>query len=83
VSGAYTYASGINLRAVAAFVVASVIAAPLALITTFSTISPFAWPIGVVIGGCVYFGLMRGQQIIGLSPTEELAAAPAPTPATV
>lgn len=72
-SGAYTYSSGVNTRAIAAFAMASVIAAPLALIKAFATVSPFAWPIGVVIAAAVYLVLMRGQQIVGTTPAEELA----------
>jgi NCS1 family nucleobase:cation symporter-1 len=69
--GAYTYANGVNPRAIAAFVVAAVISTPLALITKFSDVSPFAWPIGVAIGAVVYFVLMQGQQIVGTTPAEE------------
>jgi nucleobase:cation symporter-1, NCS1 family len=77
IDGGYSYSSGVNVRAIVAFVVASVVAAPLALIPAVSAVSPFAWPIGVVIGAAVYFVLMRGQQIIGTTPAEEVLAAPA------
>jgi len=77
IEGAYSYDSGVNIRAIAAFLVASVIAAPLALIHAFSTVSPFAWPIGVVVAASVYFALMRGQQIVGTTPGEEAAGATA------
>lgn len=69
--GGYSYQSGVNVRAIVSFVVASAIAAPIALIHYFSSTSPFAWPIGVVIGAAVYFVLMRGEQIIGTTPQEE------------
>ena len=34
-------------------------------------VSPFARPIGVVLGGIVYLALMRGQSIVGTTPSEE------------
>lgn len=74
--GAYTYRGGVNVRAVVAFAVGSAVAAPLALITTFGTISPFAWPIGVVVGGVAYLLLMQGQPVTGAAPEPEPVPAP-------
>lgn len=74
-NGAYSYSSGVNIRAIIAFVIAAAISVPVALIKSFGSVSPFAWPIGVVIASIVYYVLMRHQQIVGLTPEEEVAAA--------
>jgi NCS1 family nucleobase:cation symporter-1 len=71
--GAYTYQSGVNVRAVVAFAVAAGIAAPISLVGTFSSIAAFAWPIGVVLGAALYYVLMMGQPVIGTAPDTELA----------
>jgi NCS1 family nucleobase:cation symporter-1 len=46
IDGAYAYSSGVNPRAMIAFVVASTPTAILALVPTFGAIAPFSWPIG-------------------------------------
>lgn len=77
--GSYTYTGGVNLRAVVSFLIASAIAAPIALIPTFSTIAPFAWPIGVVIGATAYLIAMRGQPVFGdPPPATDIPASTAP-----
>jgi NCS1 family nucleobase:cation symporter-1 len=72
--GEYTYTSGVNLRAIIAFAVSAAITVPIALIHYFQSWSPFAWPIGVVLGAAIYLPLMRGQQVVGTTPAEEQAA---------
>ncbi|HWG14262.1 MAG TPA: NCS1 family nucleobase:cation symporter-1 [Streptosporangiaceae bacterium] len=69
--GGYTYTGGVNWRALLSFVVAAAVAAPVALLGTFTSIAAFAWPIGVVIGGALYFFLMIGQPVIGEPPTTD------------
>jgi NCS1 family nucleobase:cation symporter-1 len=69
--GGYTYTGGVNWRALLSFVVAAAVAAPVALLGTFTSIAAFAWPIGVVIGGALYFFLMIGQPVIGEPPTAD------------
>ena len=71
--GAYAYSSGVNLRAVIAFVVTAVPTATLALVPTFGDIAPFSWPIGVVLAGLIYRALMAGQPVPGTLPHEEAA----------
>lgn len=73
-TGAYTYTSGVNVRAVAAFLLGSAVAAPIALIKAWSDVSPFAWPIGVVVGAAAYLLMMRGQPITGHAPAESVPA---------
>jgi nucleobase:cation symporter-1, NCS1 family len=69
--GAYSYSSGVNVRAIVAFVIASAVSAPIALVHDWGKVSPFAWPIGVVLGAIVYLALMRGQLVVGTTPAEE------------
>jgi NCS1 family nucleobase:cation symporter-1 len=74
--GDYTYRSGINPRAVVAFVVTAVPTALIALLPGFAALAPFSWPIGVVLGAAVYYPLMRNQPVPGSVPhaPEEQAA---------
>ncbi len=58
--------------------VAAAIAAPIALLGTFASISAFAWPIGAVIGAGLYYVLMIGQPVIGEPPTTDPGAVPEP-----
>jgi NCS1 family nucleobase:cation symporter-1 len=76
--GGYSYTGGVNWRALLAFAVAAAVAAPIALLGTFASIAAFAWPIGVVIGGALYFVLMIGQPVIGEPPITEPEAASEP-----
>jgi cytosine/uracil/thiamine/allantoin permease len=59
-------------------VVAAAIAAPIALVGTFASISAFAWPIGVAIGAVLYYVLMIGRPVIGEPPTADPEAVPEP-----
>lgn len=76
--GGYSYTGGVNVRALVSFAVAAAVAAPIALLGTFATIAPFAWPIGVVIGAGLYYVLMIGQPVIGEPPASKVAPAPEP-----
>ena len=60
-SGAYYYSRGVNLRAVAAFIPAALIAIVLALVPGFHTASPFSWMIGVSIAAMLYLIIARRQ----------------------
>lgn len=53
-AGAYHYSKGINLRAVAAFVPAALLAIVLALVPNFQGIAPFSWLIGAGIAAALY-----------------------------
>jgi len=53
-SGAYYYSRGVNLRAVAAFIPAALIAIVLALVPGFHAVSPFSWMIGASIAAMLY-----------------------------
>lgn len=55
------YSRGVNLRAVAAFVPAAVIAILLALLPGFASVSPFSWMFGSGIAALLY-GLIAKRQ---------------------
>src|SRR5579884_918530 len=54
----YWYQGGLNMRALAAFLVGAAISAVLALVPMFSNIAAFSWFIGVIISGALYWILM-------------------------
>ena len=60
-NGAYYYSRGVNLRAVAAFVPAAVIAILLALLPGFASVSPFSWMFGAGIAGLLYLLIAKRQ----------------------
>ncbi|OHW39805.1 NCS1 family nucleobase:cation symporter-1 [Pseudomonas sp. 06C 126] len=60
-NGAYYYSRGVNLRAVAAFVPAAVIAIVLALLPGFASVSPFSWLFGAGIAGMLYWLIAKRQ----------------------
>lgn len=53
-SGAYHYSRGVNLRALAAFLPAAVLAIVLALVPNFHSVAPFSWLIGAGIAAAIY-----------------------------
>ncbi|MFI7858353.1 NCS1 family nucleobase:cation symporter-1 [Pseudomonas promysalinigenes] len=57
--GAYHYHGGVNLRAVAAFVPAALIAIVLALVPAFDTLSQFSWFFGAGLGGLIHYAIAR------------------------
>ncbi|MNS86235.1 putative allantoin permease [compost metagenome] len=59
--GAYYYSRGVNLRAVAAFIPAALIAIVLALVPGFHSVSPFSWLIGAGIAGMLYLIIAKRQ----------------------
>ncbi|MND86667.1 putative allantoin permease [compost metagenome] len=69
--GAYHYSGGINLRAVAAFIPAALIAIVLALVPAFETLSQFSWFFGAGLGGLIHYALAnrsaRYQEVSGES----------------
>jgi NCS1 family nucleobase:cation symporter-1 len=60
-NGAYYYSRGVNLRAVAAFIPAALIAIVLALVPGFDSVSPFSWLIGAGIAGMLYLIIAKRQ----------------------
>lgn len=60
-NGAYFYSNGVNLRAVAAFIPAALIAIVLALVPGFDSVSPFSWLIGASIAGLLYLIIAKRQ----------------------
>ncbi|MBV7583922.1 NCS1 family nucleobase:cation symporter-1 [Pseudomonas sp. PDM33] len=54
---AYHFSGGVNLRAVAAFVPAALIAIVLALVPAFETLSHFSWFFGAGLGALIHFAL--------------------------
>jgi cytosine/uracil/thiamine/allantoin permease len=60
-NGAYYYSRGVNLRAVAAFIPAALIAIVLALVPGFHSVSPFSWLIGAGIAGMLYLIIAKRQ----------------------
>ncbi|WP_085597155.1 MULTISPECIES: NCS1 family nucleobase:cation symporter-1 [unclassified Pseudomonas] len=59
--GPYFYSHGVNLRAVAAFVPAALIAIVLALVPGFASISPFSWLVGAAIASLLYLIIAKRQ----------------------
>jgi NCS1 family nucleobase:cation symporter-1 len=57
--GAYHYRGGVNLRAVAAFIPASLIAILLALVPAFETLSQFSWFFGAGLGGLIHYAMAK------------------------
>ena len=60
-TGVYYYSRGVNLRAVAAFIPAALIAIVLALVPGFQTVSPFSWLIGAGIAAMLYLIISKRQ----------------------
>ncbi|MCY1419712.1 putative allantoin permease [compost metagenome] len=60
-NGPYYYSRGVNLRAVAAFIPAALIAIVLALVPGFHSVSPFSWLIGAGIAGMLYLIIAKRQ----------------------
>ncbi|MGE8114273.1 MULTISPECIES: NCS1 family nucleobase:cation symporter-1 [Pseudomonas] len=66
--GDYHYRSGVNLRAVAAFIPAALIAILLALVPAFETLSQFSWFFGAGLGGLIYYAIAeRGATFVEVS----------------
>ena len=59
--GAYFYSRGVNMRAVAAFIPAALIAIVLALVPGFHEVSPFSWLIGAGIAALLYLIFAKRQ----------------------
>jgi NCS1 family nucleobase:cation symporter-1 len=57
----YHYTRGFNLRALAAFGIASAVSLVLALVPAFAPIAPFSWVGGVLLAAGLYRWLMRGR----------------------
>lgn len=59
--GRYFYHRGANLNSVYALIVSGVITLTITFVPAFSSLAPFAWPIGVILGGlfCLVFNRMR------------------------
>jgi NCS1 family nucleobase:cation symporter-1 len=70
----YWYEGGWNMRAIAAFVPAAVIATVLALVPQFGTIAPFSWFIGAAIAAALYWVIMARM------PARLPALEPGPAP---
>jgi NCS1 family nucleobase:cation symporter-1 len=64
----YYYRKGVNPIALQAFVPGAVVAAILALVPAFSTVAPFSWILGLIIGGAIYY--LRSAKV----PVAELPA---------
>jgi NCS1 family nucleobase:cation symporter-1 len=60
-NGVYYYSRGVNMRAVAAFIPAAVIAILLALLPGFASVSPFSWLFGAGIAGLLYRLIAKRQ----------------------
>jgi nucleobase:cation symporter-1, NCS1 family len=58
--GEYFYRNGVNMRALAVFVPTAAVTVVIALVPALAPIAAFAWPIGFVAGGLVYFMVMSG-----------------------
>ncbi len=60
-NGVYYYSRGVNLRALAAFIPAAMIAILLALLPGFASVSPFSWLFGAGIAGLLYLLIAKRQ----------------------
>ena len=72
-NGAYFYSRGVNLRAVAAFIPAALIAIILALVPGFHAISPFSWLIGAGIAALLYLIFAKRQAYYASVSGESIA----------
>ena len=72
-TGSYYYSHGVNLRAVAAFVPAALIAIVLALVPGFHTVSPFSWLIGAGIAAMLYLIIAKRQPYYAEVSSESIA----------
>jgi NCS1 family nucleobase:cation symporter-1 len=70
-SSSYYYHKGFNPYAIITLVSVSVVAASIALVPVFSAISPYAWPIGLVLGAAVYALICRNY-VVPYIPEEDL-----------
>jgi NCS1 family nucleobase:cation symporter-1 len=59
--GRYYFSRGTNLNSVIALIIAGIITLTFAFAPIFSAVAPFAWPIGVILGGilCLLVNRMR------------------------
>ena len=77
-AGEFHYQGGFNRRALAVFVPTATVAAIVALLPALSSLSAFAWPIGLVGAGAAYFVAMGGWRRApahGTAPSARRAAA--------
>lgn len=58
----YWYRNGYNMRAVAALLAAGVFTIPMTVIPALSSVTPFTWPVGVLVAGGVYFLIARNTR---------------------
>lgn len=66
--GDYFYTNGFNLRAVASFIAAAVVALAIAFIPAFTAVAPFSWFFGAGIGALLYLLLAdRHRQFADVS----------------
>lgn len=72
--GVYHYYAGVNLRAVAAFVPAALIAILLALVPIFDTLSQFSWFFGAGLGGLIHYAIASRSTDYQDVSGEEIAA---------
>ncbi|KXU83720.1 nitrate reductase [Paraburkholderia monticola] len=59
--GEYFYRRGFNTRALAVFAPTAGVAVVIALVPALSAVAAFAWPIGFIAAGLVYFLVMGGM----------------------
>jgi NCS1 family nucleobase:cation symporter-1 len=71
--GEYFYRNGLNTRALAVFVPTAAVTVVIALLPALSAIAAFAWPIGFVAGGMVYFLAMNGAARRAITDAESTA----------
>lgn len=66
-SGAYYYRNGVNPMAITALCIAGGVTIIMAIVPPLSTIAPFAWPVGVILGSASYMIAVRRS---GYTPDE-------------
>ncbi len=71
--GAYYYTKGFNMRAIVALVLASIVAAVIALVPTFSLLSAYSWPIGFTLGIALYAAVAASYSVPQVPEGDERA----------
>ena len=58
-AGRYYYSRGTNLNTLIAFIPASLVTLVIALVSAFSYLAAFSWPIGTALGAALCIGVNR------------------------
>lgn len=70
----FYYRKGVNPRALIAFVPTAAVTAVIALVPSFSAVSPFSWFIGVALAAGTYYVLARGSAPVAAAESAPILA---------